>query len=62
MKLFLYLKMKTNHDYIIAKEFLAKLPDHLKIKLCKNTLAGVEANKINKKERVRKFMAYLDNK
>lgn len=54
--------MKTNHDYIIAKEFLAKLPDHLKIKLCKNTLAGVEANKINKKERVRKFMAYLDNK
>lgn len=49
-------------DYIIAKEFLARLPDHLKVKLCTETLAGVEQNQKTKKQMVKVNLAYLDKK
>ncbi|WP_185146681.1 hypothetical protein [Chryseobacterium sp.] len=51
-----------NPDYIIAKEFLARLPDHLKVKLCKTTLAGVEEKKLSKKEKIRQAIAYIKTK
>lgn len=54
--------MKVNINYIIAEEYLAKLPNDLKVKLCKKMLAGVEVNKVDRKKRVREFIAYLDKK
>lgn len=49
-------------DYIIAKEFLARLPDQMKVKLCKTTLAGVEEKKLSKKEKIRQNLIYLSKK
>ncbi|MGI9582601.1 hypothetical protein ACR1PO_15505 [Chryseobacterium sp. RRHN12] len=49
-----------NTDYIIAKEYLNRLPDNEKEKLCKRTLEGVAEKKKSKKD-LRKFYSdYLD--
>ena len=52
----------TNPDYILAKEFLARLPDDLKVKLCKKTLAGVDNKKQSRKEKIRQHLEYLKPK
>ena len=51
-----------NPDYIIAKEFLSRLPDQVKVKLCKTTLAGVEEKKLSKKQKVRRNLDYFKTK
>ncbi len=50
-----------NLDYQIAKEYLNKLPDSEKEKLCKRTLEGVAEKRKSKKD-LRKFYSdYIDN-
>lgn len=59
----LFIKSKLmNPDYIIAKEFLSRLPDQVKVKLCKTTLAGVEEKKLSKKQKVRRNLDYFKTK
>lgn len=52
----------TNPDYEAAKIFLNRLPDAQKVKLCKQTLAGVEDKKKTSKQRVNFYLKYLDKK
>lgn len=49
-------------NYIAAKTFLNLLPDAVKIKLCNQTLAGVEDKKKTKKQRVKDYTKWLANK
>jgi len=49
-------------NYIVAKTFLNLLPDAQKVKLCKQTLAGVEDKKKTSKQRVKDFLKYLEKK
>lgn len=49
-------------DEIVVKTFMARLPDQVKVKLCKTTLAGVEEKKLSKKEKIRQAIAYIKTK
>ena len=49
-------------NYIAAKTFLNLLPDATKVKLCNQTLAGVEDKKKTKKQRVKDYTNWLDKK
>ena len=49
-------------NYIAAKTFLNLLPDAIKIKLCNQTLAGVEDKKKTSKQRVKEILKRLENK
>lgn len=51
-----------NTDYIIAQEFLARLSDQMKVKLCNNTLAGVENKKLSKRQKIKQNLAFLKTK
>ena len=51
-----------DHNYIAAKTFLNLLSDAQKIKLCQQTLAGVEDKKIDSKQRIKDFIKYFDKK
>lgn len=49
-----------NLDYQIAKEYLNKLPDEEKVKLCKRTLEGVDEKKKSAKGMRKFYSDYLD--
>lgn len=49
-----------NTDYIIAKEYLNRLPEAERVKLCKRTLEGVSEKKKSKKELGKFYSDYLD--
>lgn len=49
-------------NYTAAKTFLNLLPDAVKVRLCNQTLAGVEDKKKTKKQRVKDYTSWLDKK
>lgn len=49
-----------NLDYQIAKEYLNRLPETERVKLCKRTLEGVSEKKKSKKELGKFYSDYLD--
>lgn len=49
-------------NYIAAKTFLNLLPDAVKVKLCNQTLAGVEDKKKNRRQMAKDFEKWLDKK
>jgi len=49
-------------NYLAAKTFINLLPDAQKVKLCNQTLAGVEDKKKTKKQRVKDYTNWLDKK
>lgn len=49
-----------NLDYQIAKEYLNKLPDNEKEKLCKRTLEGVAEKRKSKKDLRKFYSEYID--
>lgn len=52
----------SDPNYIAAKTFINLLPDAIKVKLCNQTLAGVENKKKTKAQRVKDYMKFLDKK
>lgn len=51
-----------NINLIAAKTFINLLPDAQKLELLKSIKAGVEVNKIGKKQRVKDYIKWLDKK
>jgi len=49
-------------NYVAAKHFLNLLSDAEKIKLCNQTLAGVDDKKKISKQRIKDYIKYLDKK
>ncbi|MDR2207126.1 MAG: hypothetical protein LBE36_13340 [Flavobacteriaceae bacterium] len=57
-----YNKYAVNIDYQIAKEYLNKLTDSDKVKLCNRTLGEVNERKLTKTELRKYYQGYVKKK
>ena len=52
----------SNANYITAKTILNLLTDEQKRKLCREILEGIDKKNLIKKDRVKKYINWLDKK